>query len=192
MKLPSTLADHKLFDHHGRPVPYINVWSAEMPETTWKMRYDPNVARLAISAPKGLQGVGEPNFLKQEPCRQRACATRHLCQVCAHDAGPGALLAVGSLSAENVHVEQLGGAVTVITEPWLCPPCAAFALAVCPGLIRRQRNEDLVLVHPRRSTIIVSEAYLEGPDEQLHRQHRPVLWAKLAIQGLEHVAEVPA
>lgn len=191
MKLPDHLEDWPLRDEHGRPVPYINIWSGEMPETEWVMRYDPVVQAIAVQAPAGRQGQGEPNFTKQEPKRQRRCAARRLCQVCAQPAGPAALLALGSLSCSSVEVEELG-TCTVVSEPWLCPPCAQFALAVCPGLIRRQRDEDLVLVRPRRTATIVSRAWIEGPLARESKRVQPVLWAKLAMAGYDVVERVPA
>jgi hypothetical protein len=191
VKLPEALRDWPWRDSHGRPVPHVNVWSAEKPDTSWIVRYDPVVADLAVQAPSGLQGIGAPDFTKQEPRRARWCTVRRRCQVCTAPVGDDGLLVVASLSLERVYVDELGTECDVVTEPWLCEPCARFALAVCPGLIRRAREEALKLVRPKRTVVILSRGWLEGPMAKQTQRQQPVMWAKLAVgQGYEVVADV--
>ncbi len=168
-------------DGRGRPVPWINVWSAEMPEARWTVEWDGHVQSRGLFTAGG-RGEGTPDFTRQAPQRQRASMAARLCQVCGMAAGESAVLVMsGRISAREVEVDGLGPRV-VLTEPWLCEPCGAFAVAVCPGLIRRRRDQDLYVVRPVNPTLVVSRGWVEGPLEAETKAEPTAMWAKLAAE----------
>ncbi|HKS46741.1 MAG TPA: hypothetical protein VJT49_16840 [Amycolatopsis sp.] len=97
-------------------------------------------------------------------------------------AWPDRRLALSSVSVQTVNLE--GRRVPVITEPWLCPDCAAFASTTCPALIRRGRDEDLRLVaviKPADCRIVLSSGWIEGRYEATTKANPVVMWAKILI-----------
>ena len=123
VKLPSTMREC-LIDGRGLPVPYVNVWSGEMPEETWILVFDSAVGKQGIAVPRGLRGVGVPDFTRAAPDRHRECILRRRCQICRR---PGRWIVL-SEEASTATVEFEGKKILVVTEPWLCEPCATFAL----------------------------------------------------------------
>jgi hypothetical protein len=158
-------------------VPFVNIWSGEMPEETWRLAHDVDLNMLGIAVPVGKRGVGEPDFTRQAPDRQRRCTVRQRCQICT---GPGEWIVVSnSMSTKRIRYE--GREVMVITEPWLCRPCADYALAICPSLIRRRRGDDLLLCRPTRFQIGFSSGWMEGPHEAVSQRELPAMWGELHV-----------
>lgn len=166
---------------HGLPIPTIASWSSEYPEQEWRWRYDHHVQRQAWFS-IGEAGVGTPVLGRMNPQRQRRSASTLRCQVCdaALEAGR-AWLAVGPGTRETVTVEGRVGTANVVYEPWLCAPCARYAVAVCPGLVGRRRTESLVLHRPRTHLLIMSTAYMDGPLAEEAKKVLPALWVKIAV-----------
>lgn len=155
-------------DRRGLPVPYVNMWGTETIENT-RVAYDRNVGMLAQFVDEDPHGL--PDFLKQCRQRQRECMVRGLCQVCARIVPwSRRFLPVGPNMGQNVLVD--GRMRAAFSEPWLCERCADIAVNWCPALIRRRKEDKLLLVPvtgPRQVKLITSTGYLDGP---LHEQTR--------------------
>lgn len=186
-KLPSHL-EHLRRDRRGLPVPYINRWGPEDP-TRVSIGHDANVGGPAFLYDDS--GFGEPDFTAQHFDRQRECMAVGLCQVCAnHVPWSRRFLVLASLSVETITVH--GRKVAAVTEPWLCGRCAEFATEVCPALIRRRREEQLIVVpitSKRQVQFAVSYGYVDGPLSELSKQLQPAMWVKAIVSGVDVVAE---
>lgn len=180
MKAPAHLA-HLRTDRAGRPVPYINVIGEHDVEERFSIRHDRAVGHIGLFYADDF--TGEPNFLRQSPQRQRECMVRGLCQVCARPVPwPGRQLVVSSVSVETIDGPR--GPVAVVTEPWLCPPCAAFATQVCPTLIRRRHGDDLTVVPVtglEHCELVLSKGWVEGRYEAATRKHPVAMWVKVHL-----------
>jgi hypothetical protein len=190
MNIPEHLA-HLRVDRRGRPVPYIQLWTGEGTAAEWVIRDDPMVEGPAVFT-RGQPGRGTPDFFHQAPQRQRRCMIERRCQIC-EDRVPAddALLLIGSVSGRRVDVEDFGQ-VVCFTEPWLCPACAFFALTHCPGLIRRRRAEELMLIRPVASVVLIRDyMWIEGRLERYSKARKPVMWVKVACPAFENVCKVP-
>lgn len=178
MKIPEHLRELRR-DAHGRPVPWINVWGKGEDTERWTIRYDRSCKRVAAFLADLPDG--EPDFTRQSPQRQRACMVYGLCQVCARPVDWSARhLVISSVSVEVIDLQATK--VPAVTEPWLCPDCAVFAVRHCPALIRRKSAEDLLVVHvkgPDECQLVMSEGWIEGPYEQATRQSPVAMWAKV-------------
>jgi hypothetical protein len=177
VKLPATMRDC-LLDAYGRPVPYVNIWSGEMPEDRWIITYDVGVGRPGIAVPRGCRGVGVPDFTRAAPDRQRECMTRKRCQICRRS---GAEWVVLSDKVSTRTIEIAGKATLTFTEPWLCKPCADFAVRGCPELLRRTRDEDLMLVRPVDFTLGWSSGWMEGPLEEETKASHAAMWGEMYL-----------
>jgi hypothetical protein len=145
----------------GLPVPYVAAWSGE--ETT-RVAVDPVLARaldyrepaaFSSDAPAGAR----PTLGVMDPARQRRVVVERLCQVCAVELGerhrpnppwrePLWLVDLRRRGGDDGEGAQLGqdlGGQTIrigrrmaplIFEPWVCEDCLAYALQVCPGLLK--------------------------------------------------------
>lgn len=184
MRIPDWLS-HLRIDERGRPVPYVNRWG---PESTARLaiRHDPWCGMPGLFDDDQDEAV--PDFKAQNMGRQREVVARGLCQVCARPVPwSRRFLVVSSISVEWVRVEALGRTVPVVTEPWLDERCAEFAMAKCPGLIRRDRDDDLRLVavnRQRDAMLIVSSGWTQGHLEEKSRRVLPAMWAKIALTNL--------
>lgn len=180
MKIPDWLG-HLRTDRRGRPVPFINRWGGEDAGRI-RIDWDPAVGMAAVFYDE--TGQTEPDFTAQHMARQRQCMTQGLCQVCARPVPwSRRRLVVSGISLEHVVVAGLGPR-WVVTEPWLDDRCAEFALRVCPALIRRRRDEHLVLVEVtsrRHVELVVSRGWVEGPLEAESRRVRPAMWVKALV-----------
>jgi hypothetical protein len=170
---------HCLRDRYNRPVPYINIWSGEMPEDTWRLATDPSLGMPGIFVPAGCRGLGEPDFTRQAPDRQRECMIGELCQICT---APAAWIVVSNSMSTKTIVYQ-GKKRLVITEPWICASCAKYAIEVCPGLIRRRRDDDLALVRPIEYELGYSQGWMEGPLQAKSQRELPAMWGELHIEA---------
>lgn len=194
MKIPDFLS-HLRVDARGRPVPYVNRWGAE-DVARLAIRHDHHVGGLAIFDDD--EHEAEPDFTAQNFQRQRRCVAEGLCQVCARPIPwSRRFLVVSSMSVDFVYVEALRRTVPVVTEPWLDERCAEFALAKCPGLIRRTRADDLTLVPVRRekdAQLIVSRGWVEGHLEAESRETEPAMWCKIALAkvSIQRLSEAAA
>jgi hypothetical protein len=171
-------------DRRGLPVPYVNAWGAEDPARV-RIAYDRHVRGIAVFHDEDPDG--QPDFTRQDMGRQRECIIGGLCQVCARPvAWANRYLVFAALS---IAVIDFGGReMPVITEPWLCRDCCAYAVQVCPALIRRRRDEEMAVVRvtsPSQVRIIVSKGWVEGPAEAESRRLLPVMWAKILLDGAE-------
>jgi hypothetical protein len=174
---------HLRRDRRGLPVPYVNLWGQQTLGTT-RVAYDRWVGRDAVF----VDDVGDvPNFVKQSPQRQRECMVNGLCQVCARPVPWSRRnLVLAGVSVDFVRVGNQRRAV--VFEPWLDDRCLHIALAWCPALIRRRRDEKLE-PHPIRSRrdveLVLSEGWVEG-DLAAATQARPVgMLVKAALLTLD-------
>lgn len=179
MNIPARLKG--LRQDRGRPVPYVNRWG---PEDAGRIRIaiDPHVSGMpALFDDDGDEQA--PDFTAQNFQRQRECMTQGLCQVCGRSVPWSRRFAVLSvMSTDRIDVHGYGSCVA-LTEPWLDEECARFALDVCPALIRRRRDESLILVRVERSHVrmSVSLGYVDGPLEQESKAVMPAMWAKAIL-----------
>lgn len=168
----------------GLPVPTVALWSSELPDSAWLWRWDPNVDREGLFTP-GAPGAGDAILGRMHPGRQRRSAIAVRCQVCDAQLEPGvdAWVVVSQASTlRQVTIDGRDGTATVVIEPWVCPLCLRFALAVCPGLLRRQREDDLVVHRPHTFLPIMATAALsEGPLAEESARVQPALWVKIAV-----------
>lgn len=188
--IPQHLAD--LPTWHDLPVPTISCWAGELPETTWSWRHDEHVDRQAWFTPDWTAGDGDAVIGRQNPQRQRRSAMLYRCQVCDAEIPERRAWLVVSARAtlQPVTVDGRRGKSLVVTEPWLCHPCAAFSISVCPGLIGRRRTDDLVMHRPNHWLNIMSTAYMDGPLAEEAKIVQPALWVKIAVgDGLTLAAD---
>jgi hypothetical protein len=143
----------------GLPVPHVAAWSSEHIE---RLDRDPYLARLGCSVPAvfsaGSAGEGRAVLGEMEPARQRRSVIDRRCQVCDVELGDRhrpnppwrrplwlADIRVHGRDDEGVVGNDIGGqtirvgrrVVPLIFEPWCCEDCLAYAIRVCPGLIKR-------------------------------------------------------
>jgi hypothetical protein len=169
---------HLRRDRRGLPVPYINRWGPERPDAI-RVAYDRHVGRPAVFADDTSDT--EPDFTRQHMGRQRECMAAGLCQVCARPVPWSRRnLVVAPLSVEWV---TLGGLrLPVVFEPWLDDRCAEIATKWCPALIRRRRDEQLI-VHPVRSKRDAEQIASVGALDA-DPAVRGIMWVKLALNNL--------
>jgi hypothetical protein len=74
-----------------------------------------------------------------------------------------------------------GKPTLVLTEPWLCGPCATYAVNTCPALIRRHRDKDLRLCKPTKFMFGYSQGWMEGPLEERSQKEMPAMWGELHV-----------
>ena len=121
-----------------------------------------------------------PDFLMQNPQRQRESMLAGRCQVCARPVPwSRRFLVISSRSIVTVETES-HGTVFAVVEPWLDERCAKYVLQVCPGLIRRTRADDLSLVpitSKRQVEFTLERGWFDGPLEAQSRKETPVTWA---------------
>jgi hypothetical protein len=170
---------HCLRDSQGRAVPYVNIWSGELPEETWRMTYDTGLKMLGIAMPVAKRGVGEPDFTRQAPDRQRECMIRRRCQICHVGTQCEWLVVSNSVGSRTIMYE--GKKTLVLTEPWMCKPCADYAISTCPALIRRRRDDDLILCKPIRYRLGYSQGWVEGPLQERSQREMPAMWAEVHV-----------
>lgn len=178
---------HLRVDRRGIPVPYINLWGGHDVERMF-VRRDRTVGRRAVFIDDSRETV--PDFTSQNFQRQRECMTRSLCQVCGRQVYLHARhLVIAPLSVE--HIELRGRRVPVVYEPWLHEHCGRFAIDKCPALIRRRRDEKLVLMaipNPRDVQLVTSVGYVDGlagtsPDRMC------AMWVKALLIGSRAVGD---
>lgn len=171
---------HLRTDRRGIPVPYVNIWGTE-DVARFSIHYDRFVGNVAVFYDDSDGDV--PDFTTQHMGRQRECMIGGFCQVC-HRQVPWSRrrLVVAATSVEVIAWK--GKEVPVVTEPWLCPRCAQFAVEHCPALIRKTREEQLTIIPVRSKLdcrIVISTGWIEGPFEDQSRREQPAMWAKLAL-----------
>lgn len=169
-----------LRDEKDRPVPYINIWAGEMPEETWQMIYDPYINKVGIAVPSDKRGVGDPDFTRQAPDRQRSCMVGHRCQICFTKDAPW-LVVSDSVGSRTIMFEMQPK--LVFTEPWMCKDCALFAIETCPALIRRLADDDLMLCRPTEYGWGYSSGWMEGPLQERSQKEMPAMWAELHVRS---------
>lgn len=129
------------------PVPYVAMWTSEMPN--YRVRPEPLLGgRRALFRGSGRRGEGEPVFGKMEVGRQRLVILRGLCQVCAEPIeGPRWM----SLIVEHASLPS-GQELPAVREPATCTLCLRTSLRLCPGL-RRIRP---IIVEPLQTTTLMT------------------------------------
>lgn len=171
---------HRPKDRRGLPIPYINRWG---PEEVY-VSYDPRVGRRAAFQ---RDAGDEVDFTRQNFQRQRECVIDGLCQVCARQVPwSRRFLPVASLAVDWVPVPGRSEPIAAVYEPWLDERCAEIATRWCPALIRRAR-EDQLLIHPVRSKrdvqLLLSVGSVDGFPDTVES---PVaMWAKVAVLSLD-------
>jgi hypothetical protein len=124
-------------------VPYIASWSGERPSTTplvvkgrdgigyrQERRSDRDAYGVLWARQLRAPGVGEPQFSRVHPLRQRRAMRQLLCQVCGGPADRderGVLWLVGEADKEWSGAEATG-------QPPVCLRCAGPASRACPHL----------------------------------------------------------
>lgn len=180
MNIPQHLR-HLRIDHRGIPVPYINQWGPQDPNRI-RIRFDANVNGPGLFVDETDQTV--PDFKRQCMQRQRECMTRGLCQVCSVPVPwPDRRLILAKSTVQILHVEGLP--FLTVTEPWLCPPCARFALTRCPALIRQASTSGLELIDvtdPSMCAQLLAKGWVEGPLEAESKRLEPAMWVKLILK----------
>lgn len=182
MRIPSHLSHLRVW--HGYPVPIVNCWTEEAEDWRWYMDVDRNlppdcVSRYGIFT-QGEPGVGDALLAKQCPQRQRKIMIRGLCQVCGVELKNRRYLAISTRSTVHpIEVDEISGPKPATAEPPLCKRCAAFAVKVCPGLIRRRREDDLIVGRLHDFRLVTVSGYMEGPEEQAQIAAGCILWVKL-------------
>lgn len=170
---------HLRTDRRGLPVPYVNRWGLTEDVDKVAVRYDVVIRQAAVFYTEDPAET-VPDFTRQCFQRQRECMWRRLCQVCARRLDWGeTLLPLSTISVRTVMVGR--SQVPVVTEPWLCPDDAAFAVSTCPALIRRRTADDLVLVQitaEEQVQMVVSRGYVDGPYKQSTKNRPVAMWCK--------------
>lgn len=190
MDIPAHLSELRR-DRRGLPVPFINQWG-ELNEASIELRLDPCINELAIYYRDDPTGV--PDFTMQNIQRQREVMWGVRCQVCYREVRGDARLALADMSIDRVHIDGLGERV-VVTEPWLCPDCAEFAVGTCPALIRRRRDENLLVYEVEDVAAVrmtTSYGWVDGPLKRLTRKRPAAMWAKLILPAnvlLDHTPQ---
>lgn len=176
--LPPHLARLQRDPATGWPAPYVNAWTSE---NEYECTIGTYMGRPAV-CPPWSPGVGNLNFQAQHMTRQRHVMATRTCQVCQADDAP--LLVVGpGLSGKLLTID--GRRYVAFTEPWLCRPCADFALEHCPGLIRRRRADALGAITVRNAPLLVSTG---SHDLWPQAGNGLVMWVKVAVP----VGKLPA
>jgi hypothetical protein len=175
---------HRPKDRRGLPVPYVNAWGAD-DASRYTVQWDPHVQLPAVF----VADHGDvPDFTRQNPQRERECMVRGLCQVCARPV-PWSRRLVPVSGGVSVEFIDLGGTrLPVVMEPWLDERCAMIAQRWCPALIRRKRDEDLLMhrVRSRRDVeLVVSVGWVEGVLAGATKARPPAMWAKVALKTLD-------
>jgi hypothetical protein len=135
----------------GYPIPHVAAWSSE---ATNDVRYEAGF-ELPMLFSTGRKGEGEPLLGEMEIARQRDAFVRGRCQVCAAFLPRrGARWIVGYAEATPDG--------PMIREPWGCPECLAYALAVCPGLIGAHRQQPLRVYQLTSWTLALTVTSLAG------------------------------
>lgn len=130
-------------DERGYPVPVVAEWSSEQ-ELQLPPPVDPQFGAIAVT--RGEPGVGTAMLGNMEPTRQRHAMLATRCQVCDRD-----------LRSSKFRFMAGGPMLDWFTEPWVCGPCMAFAVRVCPGLIRATRHTLPLVIHRVRSVELCQE-----------------------------------
>ena len=127
----------------GLPVPYVALWSGEMP---YAVRPSAEFGGALALVESGRLHAGSPLLGQMNVLRQREVILRGRCQVCR------ALLARGPRWLVSLFEGTVGDALQapVVREPWACPSCLGYALRVCPGLVGPARHADLFVLRVRR------------------------------------------
>jgi hypothetical protein len=150
----------------GIPITYTVAWTSERDV---QLRPDPLLTRLgygehlAIFA-GGAPGDGAPKLAVTETSRQRRAALLGLCQVCGHPIPEPSKRRprwLADLRKNGQTIRLDGRMLPLIIDTWTCAPCMAYALQVCPGLIRHRAEAPLHLLAVRAYRLV---ATLERPD----------------------------
>lgn len=177
MNVPEHLG-HLRRDRRELPVPYVNAWGPEKEELLF-IQHDIHVNHRAVFREE--EPHAEPDFTRQDMGRQRRCIALGLCQVCGEDTGWPKLAIVGVDQRKAI----MGDAVwLMIGEPFLCPPCAEFALTACPALIRRRLASEVSLVivdGQHQFTRDLSTGYVDGPLEAETRADPVAMWGSIML-----------
>lgn len=178
--VPERLA-HLRRDRRGLPVPFVNAWGD--PDDASLYRVAPDTTVRADAVYRDDEGEQVPDFLRQNPQRQRWCMGHGWCQVCARPVSWSRRMLV--LSAISLTVIEAGGQEWLAcAEPWLCERDAVLAVERCPGLIRRNVADDLVLWKPERHTTALASSVgcIDAPGLEWTRQRPVVMWTKILLK----------
>lgn len=173
--------NHLRRDRRGLPVPFVNAWGAPDQVSLYAVRYDSTAGGEALFRDDDRELA--PDFLHQSPQRQRWCTYHGWCQVCGRPVPWSRRFLV--LSSISLTVITVAGRERVaVTEPWLCEQDARLAIQHCPGLIRRQHDDDLRMVQVRRQDVELasSSGWVEGPLAEYTRTHPVVMWLKMMLR----------
>lgn len=141
--MPATIPDHLAGRPlwHGMVVPWVAAWTSER---RYKLKPDARISRtvrtphLAVFT-YGRPEVGEPELGLMHIPRQRDCVLEKLCQVCGRgiEGNPIAF-------TWNNQLGFLEGDMRMLClEPWVCRPCAEYAMRICPAVSSADRHHYL-------------------------------------------------
>lgn len=178
---------HLRRDRRGLPVPFINMWGEQTIANT-RVAHDPLVGMRATFVDDDAEGL-EPNFLKQNPQRQQECMILGGCQVCGKPVPWSRRnLVISSLAIDFVREDGVNKAL--IYEPWLCDRCCDIAVNWCPALIRRRRDEQLIVhrVTSKRECVFrVATGCIDGPLRAETQADPVAMMVKIQLLNLDLV-----
>lgn len=140
----------------GLPVPFVAQWSSE---EEMYLRREPLAEGKVAAFTKGSRGEGQPVFGVMDVERQRLCVMKCRCQVCGGSARERLLADGQGLGQSTVYD---GAPRRMLLEPWVCASCLAYALRVCPGLIRLRHGARLHVLQVERALPVAVLTRLGG------------------------------
>lgn len=135
----------------GLPVPYVAQWEGE---ERLRVAFDPHVRAEALFSSPRRDG-GDATLGLMEVSRQREVVSRGLCQVCRARLDPRDRFVAGLFEPTRDRGQ-------LIREPWCCTACLAFALRVCPGLLRARRDANLTVIRMSKWVTVLAETDVAG------------------------------
>lgn len=134
----------------GIPITYTVAWTSE---TVPEAREDPLLrgrcptGTLALFH-SGSQGEGSPKLAVSDVARVRRAVILGLCQACGRQV-PGSATSPSRIGRWLCDLRNQGQEIKIgyrrvplIVDGWTCEPCLAYALRVCPGLVKKDWQHD--------------------------------------------------
>lgn len=160
----------------GIPITYTVAWSSEVRPVA---REDPILRGMVAPGTmalfhSGAQGEGTPKLNVGSVDRVRRVTVLGLCQVCGRTLTARRPRWLCDLRNHGQEIEVGGRVVPLVVDGWSCEPCLRYGLLVCPGLLRRQHDDELRLLRVRSHRLVATIERVEGLSE-------PVIgWVKIA------------
>lgn len=98
-----------------------------------------------------------PNFGQYDDEKLRTCMMESRCHVCWLTDGPLILCLPGLTSLNDAQRIQVGSRMApMVLQPWVCPPCLAFACAHCPPLRAAIKSQRGLVVYPHATRLVMT------------------------------------